>query len=63
MNRADLACGSTLGPELAARLGLDGVDVGVPLLGMHSIRETAGVSDQHWMLSVLQRFFARPELP
>lgn len=46
INRSDLPCGSTVGPACAARLGVSGVDVGVPLWGMHSIRETAGLSDQ-----------------
>lgn len=63
VNRPDLACGSTLGPELGARLGIDTVDVGAPVLSMHSIREMAGVLDQYWMHSVLRHFFSAAELP
>jgi len=59
-HRTDLACGSTIGPMTAARLGIPTVDVGCPLWAMHSIRESAGVLDQAHLLSVLKKFFAEP---
>jgi len=43
--KQDMGCGSTIGPTLAAALGMPTVDVGLPQLSMHSIRETCGVSD------------------
>uniref|UniRef100_A0A0W0FCJ6 aspartyl aminopeptidase n=1 Tax=Moniliophthora roreri TaxID=221103 RepID=A0A0W0FCJ6_MONRR len=39
--RNDMACGSTVGPPLST-IGMKTVDVGAPMLSMHSIRETAG---------------------
>jgi aspartyl aminopeptidase len=55
--RTDLGCGSTIGPITAAELGIRTVDVGSPMLSMHSIREMAAASDMAAMASVLQRFF------
>jgi aspartyl aminopeptidase len=57
VTRADIACGSTIGPITAARLGVRTVDVGSPLLSMHSCRELAGTADVAPMISVLQAFF------
>ncbi|MFJ6678642.1 M18 family aminopeptidase [Microbacterium sp. NPDC091382] len=50
-------CGSTIGPITATRLGIATVDVGIPILSMHSARELAGVSDLHDLSRVAEAFF------
>jgi aspartyl aminopeptidase len=57
VTRSDLACGSTIGPITAGMVGLRAVDVGNPLLSMHSIREMAASSDVASMQRVLGAFF------
>ena len=56
--RNDLACGSTIGPLTATALGIATVDVGVPQLAMHSVRETAAWRDGYYLLKALKTFFA-----
>jgi aspartyl aminopeptidase len=57
-HRTDLGCGSTIGPIVAAQLGMPSVDVGSPMWAMHSLRESAGVLDHSYMTAVLTTAFA-----
>ncbi|MCC6556051.1 MAG: M18 family aminopeptidase [Polyangiaceae bacterium] len=53
--RSDLPCGSTIGPITAAELGVATVDVGAPMLSMHSCREMAGTLDVHLAIETYRR--------
>ena len=55
--RSDLGCGSTIGPITAAELGIRTVDVGNPMLSMHSCREVAAAADVPKMIDVMKKFF------
>lgn len=55
-HRADLPCGSTIGPLTAARTGIPTVDVGAAQLAMHSARELMGAQDVAAYSAAMQAF-------
>ncbi len=59
VNHSDVAGGSTLGNILTSQMDIEGVDVGNPLLAMHSARETASVDDHLNMTKVMTHFFSK----
>lgn len=61
--RGDMRCGSTIGPVSAARLGMRTVDVGNPMLSMHSCREVTATADVARMIHALAHTLAAPGVP
>ena len=61
--RADMPCGSTIGPLTATRLGVQTVDVGNPTLSMHSCREQASAIDVAPMIAVLRAHLSADTSP
>ncbi|MBV9350250.1 MAG: M18 family aminopeptidase [Mycobacterium sp.] len=57
-HRADLPCGSTIGPITSARTGIPTVDVGAPQLAMHAARELMGADDITAYSAALQAFLS-----
>lgn len=57
-NHADMAGGGTLGPIISSWLPMRTIDIGVPMLAMHSARELAGKKDVEYLTRFLTRFFS-----
>lgn len=57
VNHSDVAGGSTLGNILASSLPLRGVDMGNPILAMHSVRETGACIDHDYCIKAFKQFY------
>lgn len=57
VNRSDKKGGSTIGPISSSQLDIPSVDIGNPILGMHSIRELGGVLDHYNVYKSFKEFY------
>lgn len=57
-NRSDKMAGSTIGPLTASHLNIRSVDIGNPMLSMHSVRELASVDDTFYAYKVFKEFYS-----
>ena len=57
VNRSDMRGGSTIGPISSTHVSIASVDVGIPMLAMHSVRELCGVEDNMSMFRALLEFY------
>lgn len=60
--RSDMGCGSTVGPVVSSRLGISTIDIGSPMLSMHSIREQAHLDDHYYLNLLFEKFFCSDDL-
>lgn len=58
VNRSDLRGGSTIGPLSASQINIASVDMGSPILAMHSIRELGGVKDHYYTTKSFEEFYS-----
>ena len=58
VNRSDLKGGSTLGSIASALVPIRTMDIGIPILAMHSARELMGRDDQEALEKLLRVYFA-----
>lgn len=57
VNRSDERGGSTIGPISSSHLDIKCVDMGTPVLAMHSVRELGGVSDHTYVTKSFEEFY------
>ena len=59
VNRSDIPGGSTVGSISSAMLPIRTMDIGLPLLAMHSAVETMGAQDQEQLNALMKQFLGR----
>jgi aspartyl aminopeptidase len=57
VNRSDERGGSTIGPISSSQLDIRSIDIGNPMLAMHSVRELAGVKDHYYVIKSFEEFY------
>lgn len=59
LNNSKEIGGTTIGPISSTHLDVDSVDLGVPMLAMHSVREVCGVSDIYDLKELARIFYSK----
>ena len=59
VNESNELGGSTIGPISSTHLDIDGVDLGVPMFAMHSVRELCGMFDVFYLKELAKEFFSK----
>ena len=59
VNESNELGGSTIGPISSTHLDIDGVDLGVPMFAMHSVRELCGIFDMFYLKELAKEFFSK----
>lgn len=57
VNKSDERGGSTIGPISSTHLDIPSVDVGTPIMAMHSIRELGGVFDHYYVYNSFIKYY------
>jgi aspartyl aminopeptidase len=57
VNRSDERGGSTIGPITSTHVPIKSVDIGTPILAMHSVRELGGVADHGYVIKSFLEFY------
>ncbi len=57
VNRSDERGGSTIGPISSTHIDIPSVDIGSPILAMHSIRELGSVEDHYSIYKTFSKFY------
>ncbi|MGO1369844.1 MAG: M18 family aminopeptidase [Senegalia sp. (in: firmicutes)] len=57
VNRSDVRGGSTIGPISSSQLDIRSIDIGGPMLSMHSIRELTTVLDHYYTKKSFDEFY------
>ena len=59
VNESNELGGGTIGPISSTHLDIDGVDLGVPMFAMHSVRELCGIFDVFYLKELAKEFFSK----
>ena len=53
----EVGCGSTVGPTFSSKLGIETIDLGIPMLGMHAMKEIIAFTDLENLYKLLKQTF------